>query len=249
MRTCCWLVSCPSCTIGCNRLVFGSSQLQVAWCFMSKTVGFGPFCCHVSPLKPRSLVIQIGAPCNGWRLTTWRQTTGVRYAVYNWYEDVHGDAERDIFNTDWCVQPYEDSDCAGDNVKVWAWTEEGWVDQNALIQKTTHLEFRHKRCGIASRIESIDFEEMSIISEKHVERQKVGGKSTEVEAKAWKRYAVIPSHLTTAATVVWTKTWDTSALKRFRTRSLAKTLQMSSLTEFSVSALTTTMTKNPKLCF
>ena len=89
-------------------------------------------------------------------------------------------------------------DYAGDNVKVWAWTEEGWVELTVLRQKTTLPEFRDKGCGIASRIESIDLEEMSIISEKHVERQKVGGKSREVEAKAWKRYAVIPSHLTKA---------------------------------------------------
>ena len=128
-------------------------------------------------------MIQIGAPCNGWRLTTWRQTTGVRDAVYNWYEDAKEDAERDTFNTDWCVELYEDSHCAGDNVKVRAWTEEGWVELTALRHKTTLPEFRDKGCGIASRIESIDFEEMSIISEKHVERQKVGGKSTEVEAK------------------------------------------------------------------
>ena len=94
------------------------------------------------------------------------------------------------------------SDNAGDNVKVWAWTEEGWVELNALRQETTLPELRDKGSGIASRIESIDFKEMSITSEKHVERQKLGGKSRQVEAKAWKRHAVIPSHLTTVATVV-----------------------------------------------
>ena len=74
-------------------------------------------------------------------------------------------------------------DYAGDNVKVWAWTEEGWVALNALRQKTTLPEFRDKGCGIASRIESIDFEEMSIISEKHVERHKTRG----ARAGTWKQ--------------------------------------------------------------
>ena len=75
-----------------------------------------------------------------------------------------------------------------------------------------------------------------------------GSKSRQVKAKGWEEFAVIPWHLTTVTTVVWTKTWDTSALKRFRTRSLAKTLQMSTLKEYSMSALATTMTKNAKLC-
>ena len=102
--------------------------------------------------------------------------------------------KRDIFYIDWCVELYDDPDYTGDNVKVWAWTEEGWVDHNALIQKTTLLEFRGKGSGLASRIESIDFQEkMNFSLEKHVERQKNSrGKSRQVEAKAWKRYAVIP---------------------------------------------------------
>ncbi len=44
-----------------------------------------------------------------------------------------GETDRHIFNADSCTEPNEDSDCAGDNVKVWAWTEEGWDDHNALI--------------------------------------------------------------------------------------------------------------------
>ena len=95
-------------------------------------------------------------------------------AVFDGYEDVHGDAETDIFNTDWCVEPYEDPDYAGDNVKVWSWNM-GWVELNVLSQKTTLPEFRGKGCGIASRIESIDFKEMSITLENHVERQKLEG--------------------------------------------------------------------------
>ncbi len=64
-----------------------------------------------------------------WRLTTLRQTAGGGDA----YEDVHGETDRHIFNADSCTEPNEDSDCAGDNVKVWAWTKEGWDDHNALI--------------------------------------------------------------------------------------------------------------------
>ena len=45
-------------------------------------------------------------------------------AVDDWFEDVHGEAERDIFNTDWCVERYDDPDNAGDKVMVWLWTDE-----------------------------------------------------------------------------------------------------------------------------
>ena len=96
-------------------------------------------------------------------------------AADDWRRDAHGDADRHIFNTDSCTEPYEDSDFAGDNVKGSAWTEEDWVELDALRQKTTLPEFRGKGCGIASRIESIDFKEMSITFEKHCEREKLEG--------------------------------------------------------------------------
>ena len=36
----------------------------------------------------------------------------------DWYEDVHGEAERDIFNTDWCVEHCDDPEYTGDNIQV-----------------------------------------------------------------------------------------------------------------------------------
>ncbi len=96
-------------------------------------------------------------------------------AADDWRRDAHGDADRHIFNTDSCTEPYEDSDYAGDNVKVWAWTEEDWVELDALRQKTTLPEFRDKGSGVASSIESIDFQEINFAFEKHVERQKLEG--------------------------------------------------------------------------
>ena len=94
-------------------------------------------------------------------------------AVDDWYEAVDGEAERDIFNTDWCVEPYDDPDYTGDNIQVYAWTVKGWVELNTLSQKTTLSESRGKGCGVASHIESIDVQEMSIALENPVEIQKL----------------------------------------------------------------------------
>ena len=96
-------------------------------------------------------------------------------AVYDWYEDVNGETDRHIFNADWCIEPWDDTDNNGDNVKVWVWTDDGWVEHNAPIEKTTLPEFRGKGYEFASRIESIDSQEMNMAFGKHAKRQKLEG--------------------------------------------------------------------------
>ena len=139
-----------------------------------------------------------------------------RDAVYDGYEDVHGDADRHIFNTDSCTEPYEDSDFAGDNVKVSAWTEEDWVELNALRQKATLPEFRDKGSGVASRIESIDFQEVNFAFEKHIERQKHEGQEQGSGSKGLEEVCGHTVTFDNSDKGGMNKDLDTSALKRFR---------------------------------